>query len=252
MFLFNRPASKRKTLTAAILVALLFSALAGALTADLATANPTIIPITVEIESPQNKTYYQNRIPVIFTHHVPYEKHHYYQLDGQERVAFSPNFNGSAYGTTLYGLTNGAHNLTITVLSSYNIDYYHGFSSIIFTVDTAPPKVSVLTPKNQTYHSPDVPLDFTVDKPVSWLGYSLDGAATTTIRGNTTLTGLSKGLHTLVIFAGNTGKSETVTFTVAEALPTSQLVAASILASAAAICLRPVAYFTKRKKKQTP
>ena len=108
-----------------------------------------------------------------------------------------------------------------------------------------------MSPQNQTYFSPDVPLNFIADIPVSWVGYSLDGAATVTVPANATLTGLSEGSHTLTVYAGNTTKSETITFTVAT-FPTSQLVAASIGASVTAICLGLIVYFTKRKKKQTP
>ena len=60
------------------------------------------------------------------------------------------------------------------------------------------------------------PLNFTVDQPTSWLGYSLDNLANVTIGGNTTLTGLSVGNHSLVVYGNNTfgdmAKSETIHF----------------------------------------
>jgi hypothetical protein len=221
-----------------------------------------VLSVTVEVESPQNMTSTQTIIPVIFTYYAPEEDpygrleslphHHYYQLDGQERVAFSASFNGSAYRTTLYGLSDGYHSLAIIVTAweEGNLFHYKGVSpTVAFTVDTASPRVSVLTPQNQTYPSSEIPLDFTVDKPVSWVGYSIDGAATVTVSANTTLMGLAEGLHTLTVYAGNTGKSETITFNVAT-FPTV-LVAVSTVASGVVVCFGLVAYFAKRKKKKT-
>jgi len=52
------------------------------------------------------------------------------------------------------------------------------------------------------------------------MAYSLDNQANQTINGNCTLTGLTVGTHSIVVYAndtfGNMGKSETVTFTVAK------------------------------------
>jgi hypothetical protein len=169
-----------------------------------------------------------------------------------------PTFSGSL---TLTDVPDGRH--SVTVYANYYSFYHYpqqneyasfymtSSSMVSFTVDTTPPQISVLAPKNQTYHSADIPLDFIVDKPVSWLGYSLDGAATVTVPANTTLTGLAEGSHTLTVYAGNTAKSETTTFTIATS-PTSQLIVASAAASAAAISFGLVAYATKRKKKKTP
>jgi uncharacterized membrane protein len=80
-------------------------------------------------------------------------------------------------------------------------------------------------------------------------GYSLDGAAAVTVPANATLTGLTEGSHTLTVYVGSTAQSETITFTVATS-PTSQLVVASAVASAAAICLALVVYFMRLKKKK--
>jgi hypothetical protein len=152
---------------------------------------------------------------------------------------------------TLPPLYNGKHKITIYGGPDevrWTAAYYPLFN-VGFAVDAPPPRVSVQSPKNQTYTSPEVPLDFTVNTPASWLGYSLDGAATVTVPANTTLTRLAEGSHTLVVYAGNTLKSETVTFTIAT-FPTA-LVAASTVASAAAIAFGLVVYTIKRRKKQT-
>jgi len=84
--------------------------------------------------------------------------------------------------------------------------------------DIMSPTISILSPENKTYTTSSVSLSFTVDRATSWIGYSLDGQSNVTITGNTTLTGLSDGIHTVTVYAndtaGNMGYSETVYFTV--------------------------------------
>jgi undecaprenyl-diphosphatase len=80
--------------------------------------------------------------------------------------------------------------------------------------------VSILSPKNTTYTVSEIPLTFTANMPFSWAGYSLDGKANVTTMGNTTLTKLAQGVHSIVIYAnGTTGdmvSSQTVHFTVGQ------------------------------------
>jgi hypothetical protein len=65
-----------------------------------------------------------------------------------------------------------------------------------------------------------LPLNFTVDEPTSWIGYSLDQQDNVTIAGNVTLTGLPDGAHQVKIYAndtvGNIGVSETINCTFAQ------------------------------------
>jgi parallel beta-helix repeat protein len=65
----------------------------------------------------------------------------------------------------------------------------------------------------------DVPLRFKVNKPVSWMAYSLDNKANVTISGNTTLTRLIEGSHSLVVYVkdadGKSCSSDWVYFKVA-------------------------------------
>jgi hypothetical protein len=81
-----------------------------------------------------------------------------------------------------------------------------------------PPIVAVLSPENRTYASHSVALNFTVDETPSWIGYSLDGAASVTVTGNTTFIGLADGAHCVVVYANNSagleGASSIVHFTV--------------------------------------
>ena len=65
----------------------------------------------------------------------------------------------------------------------------------------------------------DIPLIFTMNEPVSWMAYSLDNKANVTLSGNTTLTRLIEGSHTLVVYVkdavGNSYSSDGVYFKVA-------------------------------------
>jgi hypothetical protein len=113
------------------------------------------------------------------------------------------------------------------------------------------PVVQFVSLENTTeYSATDIPLDFTLNKPVSWMGYSLDGGDNVTVSGNTTLSGLAVGSHSLTVYAndtfGNTGASETVTFNVASPFPTVPVAVASG-ASITAIAIGLVVYFKKRK-----
>lgn len=84
--------------------------------------------------------------------------------------------------------------------------------------DTIPPAISILSPENKTYTANDVPLSFLVNESASWIIYSLDGQANVTIAGNTTLTGLSDGSHSVIVYAndtaGNIGSSEMIYFSI--------------------------------------
>jgi hypothetical protein len=82
--------------------------------------------------------------------------------------------------------------------------------------DTTPPAITILSPQNKTFDVNNVPLIFTINESTSWISYGLDSQSNVTITGNTTLTGLSDGTHTIIVYAndtsGNMGVSEMVYF----------------------------------------
>ena len=122
-----------------------------------------------------------------------------------------------------------------------------------FGYGTIPPEVAIVSPENQAYNATDVSLVFPIDKPVVWMGYSLDGQDNVTVTGNTTITGLSNCLHSIVVHAndtfGNMGVSRSISFTVAvpEPFPTT-LVAAASVAAAVVVGVGLLVYFKKRKR----
>lgn len=121
-----------------------------------------------------------------------------------------------------------------------------------FGYGTVPPAVSVISPENKTYVAGNVSLAFTVNKSVLWMGYSLDEQETVSITGNTTIAGLSNGLHNITVYAndtfGNTGASQTIQFSIAkepELSPTTWLIASVMLIAVISVSL--IVYFKKHK-----
>jgi hypothetical protein len=114
----------------------------------------------------------------------------------------------------------------------------------------SPPSVHLISPENTTYTSANVTLNFTVNKQTLWMGYSLDGQETVTVTGNTTLVGLSWGLHNVTVYAKdlleNTGSSDTIWFSITEPFPIAAVAAASA-AVAVFIGVGLLVYFKKRK-----
>jgi membrane-associated protease RseP (regulator of RpoE activity) len=127
-----------------------------------------------------------------------------------------------------------------------------------FGYGTVPPEVHVVSPENRTYAAGNVSLAFTVNKPASWVGYSLDGQDNVTITGNMTLSGLTGGLHNITVYARdafeNMGFSETINFTIAVPEPEPEpfpIAPLAVTASAATIAVAVavlLVYFMKRKR----
>jgi hypothetical protein len=117
--------------------------------------------------------------------------------------------------------------------------------------DILPPVLSILSPKNAKYETSEVSLTFMVNEPTSWLGYSLDGQETVAITGNTTLSGLASGGHTLTVYAtdasGNNG-SETINFTIALPFPIEWIIVSIVIVAAVCGCLL---FYFKRKSFST-
>jgi len=119
-----------------------------------------------------------------------------------------------------------------------------------FGYGSVPPAVCITSLESMaTYASSDVPLNFSLNKPATWVGYSLDGEDNVTVTGNTTLSGLANGLHNVTVYAKdafeNTGASETVSFSVEVPFPATLVVApvASVVVVGAVLAI----YFKKRK-----
>jgi N-acetylneuraminic acid mutarotase len=134
----------------------------------------------------------------------------------------------------------------VTVYSTNELYLPFGFG-------TVPPKVDVVSPESKSYSSNSVPLVFTVNKRTSWLAYSLDRQANTTITENTTLTELSSGNHTVTIYAndtfGNIQASKTISFNIAGQFPAT-LVATVAGAAAVVVAATVILYAKKRTSRR--
>jgi hypothetical protein len=193
--------------------------------------------------SPQNIVYHNNFIdndhPVNFYQYdswiIEYSGFLDNGVEGNYWSKYTGNDeNGDGIGDSAY------------VINANNIDRYP------LMYPWGAPDVSVYSLQNVTY-SGGVPLDFTVNKPTSWIGYSLDGFDNVTIMGNTTLTGISSGFHNITVYAldlfGVSGASKIVHFSIAEKpepFPTT-LVAVATLVTVAVASVGLMVYFKKRK-----
>jgi hypothetical protein len=221
-------------------------------------------PPKITVLSPENKIYTTSDVPLIFKTDKP-AVWMAYQIDNGRNVTVS--------GNTTITLLDGWHNITVYAAGA---DYNNGASETVhfskFAVDSVPLNVKVHSIQNTTYASPDLPLVFSVDKLVSWVGYSLDGQANVTIAQNVTLAGLVNGAHTLTVYAKDTiglsEASDSINFAVSDLSPADipsefsgqydpttpntdrfppTLVAAACAGSFAIIGASLLIYFKKRK-----
>ena len=109
------------------------------------------------------------------------------------------------------------------LLAFASVSYALNTSKFVATVTILPNLIiKILSPQNITYNKNCVPLTFTINVPTLWIKYSLDNKANITITKNITLTGLSEGTHSIIVYAkdksGNEANSTKVYFTIAKGL----------------------------------
>ena len=73
-----------------------------------------------------------------------------------------------------------------------------------FGYGTVPPELHVLSPENTTYTNNNVSLVLSVNKPTTWIGYSLDGQLNVTVTGDAILTGVLEGQHSMIVYVNDT------------------------------------------------
>jgi predicted phage tail protein len=276
---------KRKALTLVLIFALLISAVVVTQLVNLGRANPYIYlgvvppdsntkPPEISILSPENNTILgNNHLFLNFTISVGASTtgsymsiyNAGYKADWKSHDQWvNPKLTEFSFNLT--DIPDGNHSITVHAAEegSYipahdnsnpmtrNDFYVNGSSSVFFIVDTAPPRVSVLSLENMTYDPSNVPLNFTTSEMTPQISYVLDGQENVTISGNTTLTGLPVGSHNITIYAwdtaGNAGSSETITFNVDEETSVVAPVAAASAATIATVGVVFLIYFKKRKR----
>ena len=181
----------------------------------------------IYLTSSSNNTITGNTITAIVEkagiclHNSSYNRIYHNNFDNDHQASLSDSFNNSwddgyPSGGNYWSDYNGTdlfygpyQNITGNdgigdspyVIDAYNLDNYplmHQWP------DTTPPILTILSPQSTTYFTTNVPLTYTVDEPISWIGYNLDSQGNITVTGNTTLTGLSNGSHYIILYANDT------------------------------------------------
>lgn len=187
-----------------------------------------VIPGEVIIIEPQNKTYanvvsltIQTKNPE-FTPNNPWKEYSLwksfrYSINGQDNVTIT-----GESPIILTGLDQGSH--SIVFYSSFSVNsgqlygpYVHSSEPVYFSVINT--DISIQEPQNKTYHTQNIPLNATINKPGSTLSYSLDNKATIPLTENTTLTNLPYGTHQITIYTDNNVTCQTIHFNI-QAPPT--------------------------------
>jgi len=178
---------------------------------------------TINITSPQNKTYVLTYIGLIFTVDEA-TSWIGYSLDDQTNVTITgnavlPEFSEGSHTIVLYA-TDMAGNMGASSTIHFTIYSPPRYIPLPYIPppDTTPPTITVTSPQNTTYTVTDINLTFMINEATSWVGYSLDGQTNVTILGKEALSGLSEGSHTITLYAndtaGNMGASSIIQFTV--------------------------------------
>ena len=236
----------------------------------------------LKIASPTNTTYSLNPLLLNVSAKRMFDPAYYnselmYSLDGKANVTLQatatfhdmsiPNntFSGLASYTTITGaaylsnLSEGSHYLTVYgvysstggPLSYLGPKTMQDTQTTHFMInDGSPPVIDMLQIQNKTYQT-SLPLNFSVDEQVSWMGYNLDGQANITLTGNTTLNGLEYGSHRLVVYAndtaGNMGTTGNIDFIVANPESFSIVPVAAVSVAVLAVVISLLLYRRHRK-----
>lgn len=219
MSLFHGQDDKRKISVPALILALLFAALAGSLLVNSAAANPIgyyypwsqpptpTVRVTGLDTDLLTLTFTVQADPWITPYGMgwEYEENHEWDYAVSIRVWVDGNpwlretWTKNPASVSLEGLSNGEHTLEVTATAHAKFSgKREGYSSqqassgvIQFQVDVSPPSVSVLT-NQETFEASsstaDVPLNFTTSKAISWVGTSLDGKGVVSVTNYTVLT----------------------------------------------------------------
>jgi hypothetical protein len=249
------PSSKKKSIKAALLSALLCTTIAGALLVNLAKSQPMIevnVPIPqMSIESPTSTTFSSNNLTLTFwsnglAKYVDYSNVKY--SDNGKILGTVDEFEpGIRCSFPLTNLAEGEHTVSVTATvakTDYSIWYaeirweWVGSvqikDTVTFTVDTVGPRLVFRTPQNKIFSTGTIAINFTAEEPLNTLSYSLDGQGKLGLNDHNlamyhthvidnyqiTLSNLMEGAHSLQVYAkdsvGNMGESETLQFTVGQ------------------------------------
>lgn len=162
------------------------------------------------------------------------------ETDNWSNAADMASKRGRGFGATclddLIYVAGGSTTTYATILGQ-NLTQFASLEVYIpFGYGTITPNVFINSPANLNYSSSSISLNYSVNQPINWTGFSVDGKQNVTISGNTTLAGLANGLHNITVYAndtfGNMG-SQTVTFTIDK--PQSSILQITIIIAVIAV-----------------
>src|SRR4030066_2362877 len=275
---------KRTIPTAITVFALIVTSVTGIQTLEVAKAN-YFPPPSIEIYSPipapdfHSNAYVQLNVRVNILPSEPDITFIRYSLDGKANVTLTNLTKrdnvwywtttegvfaqGKAFSTeaSLGNLADGNH--TLTVYAHY-ADGKEMSKSREFTVDTNykpwnPPELVLLSPQNQTYTATEIQLTFATNEAILSANYLLDNRGGNAsqylmgLMGNTTLTGLSNGIHklTVTVWTERGLASQSILFTVAQETENQQpfpaLMIITVALTGAVVGGGLLVYFQKRK-----
>jgi N-acetylneuraminic acid mutarotase len=199
----------------------------------------TVPPVLTVLSPENNVTYTSNDVELVLSVNRP-TTWMGYSLDGSANVTVT----GDA---ELSDLSEGGHR--VMVYANDTFGNMVSSNNVTFSVDTFPPFIIILSPENRTYGESDIQSSFTVDEPVEWMGYSLDGQDNVTVTGNVTLAVLSQGSHNITFYAidlvGHIGASRTIYFEIA---PFPTVMVAAIAVTITIIVAASYLMLKRRKK----
>ena len=133
------------------------------------------------------------------------------------------------------GIGNESYVIVALIKDHYPLMSPFNYSS--YQYRTTKPTIELLLPDNQTFTSSNLTFDFSTDKPLSWISYSLDGQQNVTVAGNFTVANVTSGTHSIAFYANDTFgnmATQTVNFTVNQPIstPVNQISAQTIIITA--------------------
>lgn len=181
-----------------------------------------------------------------------------YWIDYQSKYYSAAEIDNSGIGNTSYVIDELLAN------SANNTDRYplmRPFNNTFYALQSTPPKISIISPLNQTYNESSVYLTFSVNvlspvKVVSWAGYSLDGEPNITVTSNSpmtnvTITNMTIGAHNVTVYAndtyGNIAISQAINFTI-EKPETFPIVIVAVVSTATVIAVVGVFLYLRKRK----
>ncbi len=177
------------------------------------------VPPQIQIISPRNLTYREVTLDYEVNRGIDWLG---YSLDGQTNVTITSSI-------TFSGLSQGSHK--VVLYANDSAGNMGASDPVYFAIDTMPPKITILSPSNQSYDANDIQLNFLVDEGTTAIEYSLDGQQNVQIIGNVTLVALSNGPHRISVYAADAMGNvdyQTVYFNIAP-FPTLTVIAVLVI-----------------------